>query len=270
MVFNSARDTIRAMTAGDIAFAHSGCIAAVSGLANGLDAELIWIHNLLNVSDAIAARNGAGIDSLVDLKGRRVAATFTSTAHYALERGLASVGLKPSDVEMIDMQPQEIFAAWSRGDFDAAAAWDPTLSSLENSKIIYTAGDSAADGYPIFDFGLVRREFAEEYPDLVVDYIQALEKAEQLMRSDSADAITTLADDLDQSVEDTTTQANGSIWLTGEEQLAEEYLGGDTMADNLYQMAQYLYDGGNLAEMPDKEIFENAVNASYIEKALGK
>ncbi|CAM5688917.1 hypothetical protein SPURM210S_03674 [Streptomyces purpurascens] len=35
------------------------------------------------------------------------------------------VGLKPSDGELIDLQPQPLLAAWQRGDIDAAYVWLP-------------------------------------------------------------------------------------------------------------------------------------------------
>lgn len=264
VVFSSGRDAINAMISGDVDFIYSGSIPAVSGLANGLEAEVIWVHNVLNRSDAVVARSGSGITSIEDLKGKKVAVPFVSTTHYILETGLKEAGMTSEDVEMLDLQPDEIYAAWGRGDIDAAALWDPVLSELEGEEIIYSAGDAAEDGFPTMDLGLVRKDFAQKYPELVSKYTEALSKAEQLYDEDKDEAVNILADALEMSVEDTENQINGSIWLNAEEQLSEEYFGGG-LGSVLYNVAEYLYENGNLTELPDKDVFDDMVNASYIE-----
>lgn len=269
VTINSGRDGVQAMMSGAMDFVYSGCVLVVSGLASGLDAEVIWMDGVLDKSEAVAVREGSGIESLMDLEGKKVATVFASTVHYALVQGLEKYGVDINKVEMLDMQPQEIYAAWTRGDIDAAAIWDPTLSSLESGKIIYSNGDAAADGSPTFDVTIVRKDFAEAYPELVVKYVQAVETATQLKKSDSSEAITYLAEALELSKEDTESMLNSNIWLAGEEQLTEPYFGGG-MVDILYSMAMYLYEGGNLAEEPSIDTFKAAVNASYIEQALGK
>lgn len=267
--FDNGIDAVHAMISGDVDFFYSGCNPIVSGIAAGLEGKVIWIHDLIGVAESVAVREGSGIETLKDLEGKKIAVPFTSTVHYTLERGLESQDVDISKVEMLDMDPPEIFAAWSRGDVDAAAVWDPVLSTLENSKIIYTAEDAAADGYPTFDLTVVSDDFSEAYPEMVVKYVEAMEKAKQLKLNEFDEAVAVLADAMELTEEEAAQQATGSIWLTAEEQLEEAYFGGK-MAENLHAIGEYLYEGGNLIEEPGIEIFENAIDASYIEEALGK
>ncbi len=69
------------------------------------------------------ARNGTGINTVADLRGKRVATAFASTAHYSLLAALAQAGVNPADVDIIDLQPQASLAAWQRGDVDAVYTW---------------------------------------------------------------------------------------------------------------------------------------------------
>ena len=93
---------------------------------------------------------------------------FASTAHYSLLAALAQNGLSPSDVQLVDLQPQAILAAWDRGDIDAAYTWLPTLDQLRKTgKDLITSRQLAKDGKPTLDLGAVSDEFAAAHPEVV-------------------------------------------------------------------------------------------------------
>ena len=62
---------------------------------------------------------------------------FASTSHYSLLNALKQAGLKESDVKLLDLEPNDIHAAWKRGDIDAAYVWYPELNNLvKDGKIL--------------------------------------------------------------------------------------------------------------------------------------
>ena len=65
-----------------------------------------------------------------------------------------------------------------------------------------------------------------------------------------------------------------STWLTGSEQISSTYLGTSSakgaVVQNLYDTAEFLKTQGSITKVPDKSVFEKAVNPKYIETALGK
>ena len=75
------------------------------------------------------------------------------------------MGSSPKDVQLIDLQPQAILAAWERGDIDAAYTWLPTLDQLRKTgKDLITSRQLAKDGKPTLDLAAVSNEFAARAP----------------------------------------------------------------------------------------------------------
>ncbi len=56
---------------------------------------------------------------------------FISTTHYSLLSALKHWGIKPGQVQIINLQPPAIIAAWQRGDIDGAYVWAPAVNELE-------------------------------------------------------------------------------------------------------------------------------------------
>ncbi|MHC1719170.1 MAG: aliphatic sulfonate ABC transporter substrate-binding protein [Clostridiaceae bacterium] len=262
-----------ALISKDIDFALLGSSSATLGIASGIDVELIWVHEVLGDSEALVAKKDSGISTIQDLKGKKVATPFTTTTHYSLLKALELNGIDEKDITLLDMQMPEVYAAWQRGDIDAAYAWEPTLSKLlPEGRIILSSKNMAEKGVVTSNVELVRREFAQKHPDLVAKYIKALNKAVNLYNEDQTEAVKTLAEALNITEADALHQTKGSIWLTAEQQLSPEYFGTSSnkgaLVDALKDTADFLYKQKSLKSMPDPDVFEKAVNPAYIERAL--
>lgn len=106
---------------------------------------------------------------------------FASTSHYSLLNALKQAGLKESDVKLLDLEPNDIHAAWKRGDIDAAYVWYPVLNNLVKDGKILTGSDKLAkQGIITADLVVARRDFAKSNKNLVVRYIKALNQANDL------------------------------------------------------------------------------------------
>jgi len=116
-------------------------------------------------------RNGSKIEKPADLVGKKVAVPFVSTTHYSLLAALKHWKIDAGKVQIINLRPPEIIAAWQRGDIDAAYVWDPALGKAkESGKILASSADVAKWGAPTFDAWIVRKDFAEKNPQFVQQF----------------------------------------------------------------------------------------------------
>jgi len=177
--FGGGGDVIRAMASGDVAIGEVGSTGVATAISQGMDVELFWILEDIAAAEALVARNGSGVNTIADLKGKKVGTPFVSTSHFQLLYALQKAGLKAGDVQILNMRPPEIAAAWGRGDIDATFIWDPVLSQVKkNGKVLTTSGDICKQGACTFDGLVVSRKFAAENPAFMVALVKAIGKAD--------------------------------------------------------------------------------------------
>lgn len=267
--FSSGKDVNMALASDSIDIGLVGNCPATIAIAQDLGVELIWIHEALGSVESLVARADSGITKVEDLKGKSVAVPFASTAHFSLLKALELAGLSSNDLTIYDMEADKIYASWTNGDIDAAYIWQPTLAELEDQVVVCTSGDMADAGYMTSNCEVVKTDFAEAHPEIVEAYIRALDRASKLFKNDQDTAVKTIAEALELSEEDALFQMQGSTWLTAKEQMDSAYFGtsdskGD-LVDNIYDTAGFLLDQGSITELPDRSVFEDAVNPSFIE-----
>ena len=120
-------DMLRAIAAKQVDFGGLGNPPTAIGVTRKLPIDGIMVLNMLDFVEAMVVRTDANIKSFKDLKGKTVAAPFGSTTHYLLLQALADEGIDPSSMTILDLRPNDIAAAWARGDLDAAWFWEPNL-----------------------------------------------------------------------------------------------------------------------------------------------
>lgn len=270
--FDSGKDVNTALASGSIDFGLLGSCPAALAISQDLGVECIWIHEVLGPTETLVARKESGATAIADLKGKTVATPFASTAHFSLLHALETAGLSASDVNLLDMQPSEIYAAWKNGQIDATYIWEPTLSELDNATVLCTSEDMAGAGYMTTNVELVRKEFAKAHPEVVSSYIKALSKAVDLYKNTPDEAVKTIGSALEISEDAAKSQMSGSSWLSAKDQLGESYFGTSEskggLVKNLYDTACFLKDQGSIAKVPEESVFAEAVNPKYIEDAV--
>lgn len=89
----------------------------------------------------IVAKRSAGIQTLSDLRGKRVVVPRSTSAHYYLVAMLRSAGLQESDVTLVNAPATGMAAAVVRGDADAISMWEPesqnTVDALGRDAVIF-------------------------------------------------------------------------------------------------------------------------------------
>ena len=226
--FDSGADVNTAFIAKELDFGSLGSSPVARGLSAPLNIpySVAFVLDVAGDNEALVARNDTGINSIADLKGKRVGTPFASTAHYSLLAALAQNGLSPKDVQLIDLQPQAILAAWERGDIDAAYTWLPTLDQLRKTgKDLITSRQLAKDGKPTLDLAAVSNEFAAAHPDVVDTWRKQQARALNTIHDDPAAAAKAIAAEVGLSPDDVAGQLKQGVYLTPAEVASPEWLG---------------------------------------------
>ena len=160
--FGGGGDVIKAMASGDVQIGEVGLGRhRRRRSARAMDVELFWILDDIGGAEALVARNGSGINTVADLKGKKIAMPFVSTTHFHLLVRAGAGG--PQADRRAD--PQHAPAGnrappGQRGDIDATFIWDPVLADGQEER----QGDhrprarSARQGKCTFDGLIVNEE----------------------------------------------------------------------------------------------------------------
>jgi taurine transport system substrate-binding protein len=273
-MFGGGGDVIRAMASGDVQIGEAGSSPLTAAASQGQDIKLFWILDDIANAEVLVARNGSGINSMKDLTGKKVATPFVSTAHYQLMVGMKLDGVDPKNVNVMNLRPPEIAAAWQRGDIDAAFIWDPVLSKIKsNGKVIATSGGIGAKGYPTFDGMVVNAKWAADNEAFMVALVKVLAKADAEYRANAAKwtadspQVKAVAKWTKADAKDVPAAMALYKFPTPEEQLSATWLGGGA-AKAMTDTAAFLKEQGRVQEV--KPNYGAFVTTTYVQKALAK
>jgi taurine transport system substrate-binding protein len=271
--FDSGAKVINAMASGDVHIALAGSSPIAAGVSRNLPIELFWITENINNAEAMVVRNGSGIVAPQDLVGKKIGVPFVSTTHFHTLFALEQFGIDPDKVELLNMQPNAIAAAWQRGDIDAAFVWDPALSRIKDSgKVLITSGDLSNWGKATFDGMVVAKEFADNNKDFMCNFVQTIAAADEAYRSNpgSFSADSENAKKIVSLVGGETSNVPTVLSLydfpTLEEQASDAWLGGGAAAA-LQATSEFLKAEGKVdALLPD---YNAVVTDEYVKAAMG-
>jgi len=103
-------------------------------------------------NDMIVAR--PGINSVKDLKGKKIGVELGLVDHLLLLNALKKNGLKESDVTLVNVPTNETPKVLASGQVDAIGAWQPSsgiaLQMVPGSKAIYTSADEPGLIYDVY------------------------------------------------------------------------------------------------------------------------
>ncbi|MEN9630672.1 MAG: hypothetical protein RJA10_3900 [Pseudomonadota bacterium] len=273
-MFGGGGDVIKAMASGDVQIGEAGSSPIVAAASQGQDIKLFWILDDIADAEALIVRNGSGINGVKDLKGKKVATPFVSTAHYQLMAVMKTDGVDAKGVNVMNMRPPEIAAAWERGDIDAAFIWDPVLSKIKaNGKVIETSRTIGKRGFPTFDGLIVNAKWAAENEAFMVALVKVLAKADEQYRSnkakwtvDSAE-VKAIAKWTKADAKDVPPSMALYTFPTMAEQLGPNWLGGAAVKA-MTSTAAFLKEQGRIQDV--KSDYSAYVTTDYIKKAMAK
>jgi taurine transport system substrate-binding protein len=257
-------------------------IAAIgsSPVARGLSAPLnipyqvAFVLDVAGDNEALVARNGSGVTDVAALKGKKVATPFASTAHYSLLAALDRAGVKESELTIVDLEPQDIQAAWTRGDLDAAYTWLPSLAELKKTgKVLISSRELATAGKPTLDLGVVSTAFAQAHPDAVDAWRKVEAQALGILASDPDAAAKAVGAELNLSPADAKDQLSQGVFLKPADLASPEWLGTPgqvgKLADNLVSAAEFLKGQQKIDAVPALADVQKAIYVEGLPGVLG-
>ena len=174
----SGASIVRALASGDVQIGNLGSSPLAVAATQQVPIEVFLLASKLGNSEALVVKKS--ITKPQDLIGKRIAVPFISTTHYSLLSALKHWGIKPGQVQILNLQPPAIIAAWQRGDIDGAYVWAPAVNALEKDGTVLTDSSQVGEwGAPTLDVWVVRKDFAEKHPDIVKAFAKSAIDAQQ-------------------------------------------------------------------------------------------
>lgn len=161
------------LKAGAIDVGSTAGSAALLARANGSPIKTIGIYSQPEWA-AIVVGADSTISAVADLKGKTIAATLGTDPYFFLVQALDANGLSINDVEVVNLQHADGWAALQDGAVDAWAGLDPIMAGAEEAgaKLIYRNIDLNSYG-----FLNATEAFLEAKPDVAQTVVDAYEKA---------------------------------------------------------------------------------------------
>lgn len=162
-------------------------VGATAFKAAGDKVQSLYIATLSGgihgAGNAILVPNDSPVQSLSDLKGKRISVPFGSTAHAMLIRAIQNLGWDPNtDVTIVTQAPEVAGSALKAHQIDAHADFVPFGELFPYRGFARKIYDGSSTGVTTTHGVQVRSDFAEKYPEIVVAYLKATLEADRLFR----------------------------------------------------------------------------------------
>jgi aliphatic sulfonates family ABC transporter substrate-binding protein len=249
---------------------------AVTGIAQGIPIKIFALENNASRAEGLVATQASGIKTLADLRGKRVATKRGSSAHTALLTALGTVGMKLSDIELVDLDVTALVPAFRKGDVQAAWYWEPWMGLLkrENGRVVVTDEDI---NLPVGILWAAREAWMKDNAEALRRLFRILDKAALLIRQNPKEISELISRPLGLSaehVEEVLTKE--ASWPTNAESTAANYVfsmapdmitSGKGLAGVLQANAKFQKDAGIIQAVPD---FSKAVDPKPLADYLAK
>jgi sulfonate transport system substrate-binding protein len=165
---------IEFLNSGSVQFGSAAGAAALLARINGSPIKAVYAFSKPEWT-ALVTNGDSPIQSVEDLKGKRVAVTRGTDPYIFLLRALADHGLTEQDIEVVLLQHADGRNALIAHQVDAWAGLDPMMAQAEleqGARLFYRKPD-------LNTYGLlnVNEQFATDHPEIVEAVIRAYERA---------------------------------------------------------------------------------------------
>lgn len=172
---------LEAMRVGSIDFGAVGDTPPI--FAQAAHADLRYLSTNNGAPQTILLPPGSKIQTLADLKGKKIAFGRGSSAHNFLLLVLEKAGLAYSDIEPVYLGPADAGPAFERGAVDAWSIWEP-YTSLFNIRPGVRALTTNLEIGKQQSFIMASSAFVKDSPVLAANLIKGLQVTAQRIRDD--------------------------------------------------------------------------------------
>jgi NitT/TauT family transport system substrate-binding protein len=193
---------------------YSSGVAAINGISNqevdmatgseyAFAGRVLSLENLRTVGvinrssvNYLAGNIDRGINSIPDLKGKRIGVPLKSRPEFALDRFLYLNGINPSEVTLVNIPVDQSVDALVNGKVDAVTAWEPYITQAKdrmgNRLIVW----SSQEKQPSYTLLMCADKLTIDNPDLIARCLKSLVQAEKYIASHPEEAKTIIRKNL--------------------------------------------------------------------------
>ncbi|MEE3715540.1 sulfonate ABC transporter substrate-binding protein [Tumidithrix elongata RA019] len=200
--FAAGPQLLEALNVGSIDFGHAADTPPIVAQAAGTPLVYVAHEPPYPKGLAVVVRKDSPIQSVKDLKGKKIAIGKGWNVFNLLLAALEKEGLSLADIEPVFVSTAaDAQAAFQQGSVDVFGIWDPFYAVVERKLEIRTL----IDGSEIVNnptFYLASRTFAEQQPKLVKTILQEVQKIDDWANTNPREVAEFLAPQLKVEVED--------------------------------------------------------------------
>ncbi len=265
--FDGYLDSINAKRAGQLDANTQTLNDTISSVAAGSDQVIVLVNDNSTGNDKIIARDG--INSIADLKGKKVAAEEGTVDHFLLLLGLRKAGLTQADIQFQPLETGAAAAAFVAGQVDAVGVFAPFTTkalSRPGSKELFSSKEFPG---AIPDHLVVSRKLINERPQDVQGLVNTWFAILDFMKTNQEKAYEIMAKRAGVSVAEYKEYDAGTKIFTLEENL-KAFSPGKDMTSLRYaadEISKFLVDSGLIKQAPDlSKIFDDRFIKAYAAK----
>lgn len=181
--FSSGPPLLEALGAGALDLGPTGDVPPLFAQAARGNLVYIGTYKGSSAGSAILVHKDSPIQTLTDLKGKKLAFKRGSSAHNVAVQALRKAGLSLSDVTLVDLSPPDAAAAFKTGSIDAWSIWDPytAVAEADPQTRVLTTAEGIVDSWSYF---LANGDFAKQHGDLIPELFAELSKVGKRAQAD--------------------------------------------------------------------------------------
>jgi sulfonate transport system substrate-binding protein len=176
--FTSGPPLLEALGANALDFGSTGDVPPLFAQAAGGDLVYVAASKGSKNGSAILVKQDSSIQSLADLKGKKVAFKRGSSAHNFIVKALRTAGLTLEDITQLDLGPSDAAPAFATNQIDAWVIWDPYFAIAEqdpDTRVLVTT-DGIVDSWGFYQ---ANGAFARDHGEVIAEVIEVLRQVGQ-------------------------------------------------------------------------------------------
>jgi len=164
-------------------------------LSQGIPAKVMSMAADYGGAMGLVVGKDAGIKSVPDLRGKRIAVVRGSAAHFTLGAILKQNGMAFSDVELMAVDVTNLIPAFLNRNVDAALYWEPWMSRLEQAggRVLLTNWQAKQ---PSATMWMARTKWLEQNEAAAIAFVKGLNSVIGDIRNNPAKVAATISPEL--------------------------------------------------------------------------
>lgn len=241
-LFTSANDMISALVSGEIDVVPAVSLVPVLNLESQKPGTLrIFSHSKMTAEkpfDSILVPQDSPIQTLEDLKGKKLVVFPGTTATNLVKVFLKRKGIDPASVQYVPLPPSSHLSSLQSGGVDALFAYEPTVTSaLQTGSVRKVFGSVYADLQPNspISVSVISRKFEREHPEAAKRVIALFDEAVGAIRAEPGKCVPSL-----------TTYTKIAPEVAGKVSIIDATLSSETQAASIQQFIDLLAEIGEI------------------------